>query len=83
MKTVAATLVAFALLSGAAQARPADNAYGDQTAHRSYFDQLNDSAPHSAFSGSDGASRSLFDQIQDSAPRSAGPSGSPLDLTGE
>jgi hypothetical protein len=86
MKTIAATLVAFALLSGAAAAGPIDNVFTDiaQTAPRSVFDDINASAPRSVFDGiNDSAPRSVFDDLQKSAPRSAGQGDSPLDLTGE
>ena len=86
MKTIAAALLAFTLISGVAEARPATSHFADlgQTAPRSLFDDLNDSAPRSVFDDlRDSAPRSLFDDLNDSAPRSTGESSGSLDLTGE
>jgi hypothetical protein len=74
MKTLAASLIAVALLSGAAQARTADDYFTDlnETAPRSVFDDIRDSAPRSPFDElNQSAPRSTFDDIRDSAPRSA------------
>jgi hypothetical protein len=88
MKTIAATLVAFALVSGttAAMARPIDNYFTElnQSAPRSVFDDIRDSAPRTIFDDiQDSAPRTIFDDIQDSAPRSGGKGDSPVDLNGE
>lgn len=86
MKTIAATLLAFTLLAGVAEARPAGSYFTDlgQTAPRSVFDDINDSAPRTVFDDlRDTAPRSVFDDLKDSAPRSAGDASTPLDLTGE
>ncbi|MGD9805992.1 MAG: hypothetical protein AB7E81_08740 [Hyphomicrobiaceae bacterium] len=74
MKTLAASLIAVALLSGAAQARVADQYFSDlnDSAPRSVFDDLNDSAPRSLFDDlNESAPRSTFDDLRDSAPRAA------------
>ncbi|MGE0765617.1 MAG: hypothetical protein AB7L90_04065 [Hyphomicrobiaceae bacterium] len=74
MKTFAASLVAFALLSGAAQARVPNQYFTDlnQTAPHSIFDEIQDSAPRSPFDQlNESAPRSVFDDLNDSAPRSA------------
>ena len=86
MKSIAASLVAIALFSGVASARPVDSVFTDlaQTAPRTVFDDINDSAPKSVFDQiNDSAPRSVFDGIQESAPRSGGNGSSPLDLAGE
>lgn len=86
MKSIAATLVAMALFSGVASARPIDSVFTDlaQTAPRTVFDDIQDSAPRSVFDDiQDSAPRSVFDGIQDSAPRSVGNNDNPLDLAGE
>ena len=86
MKTIAASLIAVALLSGAAQARVSDGYFttlGD-TAPRSVFDDIHDSAPRSVFDDlNESAPRSTFGDLQDSAPRSAPDSGTGADLVGE
>jgi len=66
MKTLAASLIALGLLTGAANAANPD-----------IFADINASAPRSVFTDlADSAPRSPFDQIQDSAPRSYGSGGS-------
>lgn len=59
MKTIAASLLALSLFTGAASAASSVFADLDASAPRAPFDQIRDSAP-----------RSPFDQIQSSAPRS-------------
>ena len=86
MKTIAATLVALALVAGAAEARPTSGYFGDlgQTAPRSVFDDIKDSAPRSVFDDlRDTAPRTVFDDLKDSAPRSSDGASTPLDLNGE
>lgn len=87
MKTIAASLIAVALLSGAAQARVTDNYFNDlnRTAPRSVFDGINESAPRSPFDElNESAPRSTFDDIRDSAPRAAsGSEAGQRDLIGE
>ena len=87
MKTIAASLLAIAVLSGAAQARVADQYFTDlnQTAPRAVFDDIQDSAPRSSFDElNDSAPRSAFDDIRDSAPRAAtGTDAGARDLVGE
>lgn len=87
MKTIAASLIAVALLSGAAQARVADQYFADlnQIAPHSLFDDLQESAPRSPFDEiNETAPRSAFDDIRDSAPRSApGSEAGQRDLVGE
>lgn len=75
MKTIAASLIALGLLTGAAQA----------TASSDYFTNLNRTAPRSVFDDiKDSAPRSVFDDIRNSAPREAADGSSiQLDLTGE
>lgn len=87
MKTIAASLIAVALLTGAAQARVADQYFADlgATAPRSVFDDIQESAPRSLFDEiNESAPRSPFDELRDSAPRAAfgGEAGS-RDLVGE
>lgn len=87
MKTIAASILAVALLSGAAQARGADQYFADlnQTAPHSVFDDVQDSAPRSSFDQlNDSAPRSTFDDLRDSAPHSAtGTDAGSRDLVGE
>jgi hypothetical protein len=75
MKTIAATLIAFSLLAGAAQADTSRDIFTDldRTAPRSVFDGIQETAP-----------RSVFDQIRDVSPRSASDAGSDAQIfTGE
>ena len=75
MKTLAASILALGLLSGAATAKPLGDYFTDlnRTAPKSVFDQLNETAPRTIFDDiRDSAPRSIFDDIRDSAPRSDG-----------
>ena len=87
MKTIAASLFAIAVLSGAAQARVADQYFTDldRAAPYSVFDDIQDSAPRSPFDElNESAPRSTFDDIRDSAPRAAtGADTDTRDLVGE
>jgi hypothetical protein len=87
MKTLAATLIAIGLLTGAAQARVGHGYFTDLalTAPHTVFDDIQDSAPRSPFDQiRDSAPRAPFDGIRDSAPHApSGGSSSPLDLPGE
>jgi len=72
MKIIAASLMAMALLSGAAQARVTDTYFEDlnRTSPHAVFDDLNESAPRSTFDDlNESAPRSSFDDLRDSAPR--------------
>lgn len=74
MKFATATLVAFALLTGASVANArTQGVFTDlnTSAPKTTFDTLQDSAPRSAFDDlNQSAPRSVFDGIRDSAPRS-------------
>ena len=68
LKLAAASLIAFALASGAQIAAAATDAAGDRTV----FDQLSDSAPRSPFADlAQSAPRSVFDDIRDASPNAA------------
>jgi len=58
MKSLAVTLLALGVLSGAANARTVFDDIRD-TAPRTVFDEIRDTAP-----------RTVFDEVRDSAPRS-------------
>jgi hypothetical protein len=72
MKTLAASLLALGLLSGAASAKTVFDEIRD-TAPRSVFADIQNAAPRSVFDDiRNSAPRSVFDDIRDSAPRSDG-----------
>ncbi len=75
MKTIAISLVALGLFTGAASAK---DIFADinSTAPRDYFDTLRDSAPRSPFDQLNStAPRTYFDDLRDSAPRTDSPFG--------
>lgn len=74
MKTALTTLLALSLLSGAASARTVFDDLRDTAPHSAgAFTDLQNTAPRSVFDDlRDTAPRSIFDQINDTAPRTDG-----------